>query len=458
MKITGFLNIGIASALLPAKITRRKRIYKNLNIQNDDPDTFSSDYSSFVPVTFNEFSGPVLSSVSSSDSFEDSVFERDENCTDPNDAICEPEEQTCTAETKKENNCSCDCVQTMVKKIDRDFGIGPEKARISIIQYSKDTEVVTNFIEAASYTLEMLVSKARNLEMDKFVAQGSYVTNGLKNVIENFAGARENSKRVLLTITDGYNHPSVSVIAIKEAMNLLHDALEVDVHTIARGDHSIMTEDECAAHMSSVQAVEICKKRAATLRYLNGNDPHIDKYTDAWAAKTFVDNVISLCPKREKEQIHCDCECPLPTGCEGKQGRTGFPGEQGRVGETGCQGMDGKPGKEGPVGPVGPNGASGRDGQPGHPGPKGEAGKIAVHGTHGPRGEPGKTGEKGVKGVHGPTGEPGICGERGIPGEQGRCGIKGMPGNHGPKGKAGYMDSHELKRQVFEILDNLKPQ
>ena len=96
---------------------------------------------------------------------------------------------------------------------------------------------------------------------------------------------------MLLTITDGYNHPSVSVIAIKEAMNLLHDALEVivfkqrliltclkvDVHTIARGDHSIMTEDECAAHMSSAQAVEICKKRAATLRYLNGNDPHIDK-------------------------------------------------------------------------------------------------------------------------------------------------------------------------------------
>ena len=53
--------------------------------------------------------------------------------------------------------------------------------------------------------------------------------------------------------------------------------MKVDVHTIARGDHSIMTEDECAAHMSSAQAVEICKKRAATLRYLNGNDPHIDK-------------------------------------------------------------------------------------------------------------------------------------------------------------------------------------
>ena len=83
----------------------------------------------------------------------------------------------------------------MIKKIDRDFGIGHEKARISIIQYSKDTEVVTNFVEAASYTPEMLVNKARYLEMDKFVAQGSYVTNGLKHVIENFAGARENSKR-----------------------------------------------------------------------------------------------------------------------------------------------------------------------------------------------------------------------------------------------------------------------
>lgn len=83
----------------------------------------------------------------------------------------------------------------MIKKIDRDFGIGPEKARISIIQYSKDTEVVTNFVEAASYTPDMLINKARNLEMDKFVAQGSYVTNGLKNVIENFADARENSKR-----------------------------------------------------------------------------------------------------------------------------------------------------------------------------------------------------------------------------------------------------------------------
>ena len=107
-----------------------------------------------------------------------------------------------------------------------------------------------------------------------------------------------------------------------------------------------MTENECSAHMTSAQAVEICKKRAATLRYLNGNDPHIDKqdfflqktiflnpffrYTDAWAAKTFVDNVIGLCPKREKEQIHCDCKCPLPTGCQGERGPAGVPGEQGK--------------------------------------------------------------------------------------------------------------------------------
>lgn len=115
----GFLNIGIASALLPAKITRRKRIQKNFNIQNDDPESFSSDYSSFVPVTFNDFDGPVVSSVSSSDSFEDPVFDRDEMCTDPHDAICEPEEQTCTAEMKKEDNCSCDCVQVLFEGFTR---------------------------------------------------------------------------------------------------------------------------------------------------------------------------------------------------------------------------------------------------------------------------------------------------------------------------------------------------
>ncbi|CAG5103352.1 Oidioi.mRNA.OKI2018_I69.chr1.g733.t1.cds [Oikopleura dioica] len=492
MKITACLQIGLAHGLLQngGKITRRKRIHQ-IDIQNDDPESFSSDYSSFVPVTFKDFSshGPVVSSVSSSDSFDDSDFERDEICS-PHIPICEPEMQTCTAEMKKEEDCSCDCVQepplpceldiavlvdvcscsidvwnamksylqTMIKKIDRDFGIGPEKARISIIQYSKDTEVVTNFVEAASYIPDMLINKARNLEMDKFVAQGSYVTNGLKNVIENFADARENSKRVLLTITDGYNHPSVSVADIKGAMKLLHDAMEVDVHTIARGDHSIMTENECAAHMTSAQAVEICKKRAATLRYLNGNDPHIDKYTDAWAAKTFVDNVISLCPKREKEQIHCDCKCPLPTGCQGERGPAGVPGEQGKRGESGCTGEDGLPGEQGPIGPVGPMGVPGRDGQPGFPGPKGEPGKLADHGAHGPRGEKGPAGEQGPKGLPGSSGEPGDCGRQGPPGKSGRCGIKGMPGANGPKGKAGYMDSNELRRQVFAILDQLKPQ
>ena len=46
------------------------------------------------------------------------------------------------------------------------------------------------------------------------MAQGSYVTNGLRNVINEFNLSRTSAAKVLVTISDGYNHPTGEIIKI----------------------------------------------------------------------------------------------------------------------------------------------------------------------------------------------------------------------------------------------------
>ena len=48
--------------------------------------------------------------------------------------------------------------------------------------------------------------------------------------------------------------------------------------------------------------------------------------------------------------MHCECECPLPRGCQGADGQKGAKGAQGPPGQPGECGADGEDGPQGPPG------------------------------------------------------------------------------------------------------------
>ena len=78
-----------------------------------------------------------------------------------------------------------------------------------------------------------MIKVADDLNMDKFVAQGSYVTNGLRNVIEEFENSRDEATKVLVTVTSGYNHPTVTLGDIRGAVQILN-GMGVQTHAILR--------------------------------------------------------------------------------------------------------------------------------------------------------------------------------------------------------------------------------
>ena len=59
------------------------------------------------------------------------------------------------------------------------------------------------------------------------------MTHGLREVIEHFKSGRPDANRALLSITDGYNHPSVTVADIRMQTNAL-DREKVALHAIGR--------------------------------------------------------------------------------------------------------------------------------------------------------------------------------------------------------------------------------
>ena len=62
---------------------------------------------------------------------------------------------------------------------------------------------------------------------------GSYVTHGLDEAIQNFKEGRQEANRALISITDGYNHPSVTVNQIRQRTEELLDH-GVKLHAIGR--------------------------------------------------------------------------------------------------------------------------------------------------------------------------------------------------------------------------------
>ena len=86
---------------------------------------------------------------------------------------------------------------------------------------------------AKATNYEELLKTIDDLKMDNFVAQGSYVTHGLDEVIRNFKNGRSDSNKALLSITDGYNHPSVTVREIQDKTKVIND-MNISLHAIGR--------------------------------------------------------------------------------------------------------------------------------------------------------------------------------------------------------------------------------
>ena len=59
------------------------------------------------------------------------------------------------------------------------------------------------------------------------------MTHGLDEVIRNFKNGRPDANKALLSITDGYNHPSVTVREIQQKTRIMKD-MNISLHAIGR--------------------------------------------------------------------------------------------------------------------------------------------------------------------------------------------------------------------------------
>ena len=113
---------------------------------------------------------------------------------------------------------------------------------------------------------------------------GSYVTHGLDEAIQNFKEGRQNANKALISITDGYNHPSVTVNQIRQRTEeLVHNG--VKLHAIGRTElirycifHTLafffsnwtFRYEQC--DFPSAPRTEVCRRRAESMTLLNEND------------------------------------------------------------------------------------------------------------------------------------------------------------------------------------------
>merc|ERR1712176_149355 len=405
--------------------------------------------------------------------------EDDYVCIEEPEPICDTQED-CIAEMQKEEKCVCDCneepppkcdldivllidvcscsidvwngvksyADALISKYQQEIGISADEARVSLVQFSQSTKNVISFSD--SYA-EIINAIENDMTMDDFVAQGMYITNGLKAVKKDLANARPGSTRVLVTVTDGYTHPSIEASDVQALLDDLGD--DIQLHAISRSE--FRRDDEC--NFASQARTSVCQRRAAVLKMLNGGKDDVFMYSDAESTHDVIEAGKEACPPPPTKALHCECECPLPIGCQGEVGDGGIRGPVGDKGDIGETGKDGEDGEQGKDGIQGPKGEKGPDGSPGFNGPPGEPGINGQPGHHGDRGNQGPQGDKGIKGPPGQSGPTGPNGKRGNPGPEGGVGNVGMPGAPGPVGKPLTVNMRTIKDQVFAILDELKP-
>lgn len=411
-----------------------------------------------------------------------------EECEPVEPPFCPPDEE-CTA-GMKDQDCTCDCneepppkcdldvvvmidvcscspevwhgiksyVDALVTKYDQEIGVSEDEVNVAIVAFSDTVKTIVPFGDPKSFDFEGLTDDVdgviHNINISPFASQGTYIDKALEHVNnEVMKGARPNSKKVLVSLTDGYNHPSVR----SETFNANVDAIVnqgVSIHAVARLPYT--RSDECEEY-GSVNRKKVCQARAHVLRKLNNDDEDIFIYSDARSTHDVIASSEEMCPAPSEKSLHCECTCDLPNGCPGGSGDRGVNGLDGEKGPEGPAGMDGETGQQGDCGPEGPQGERGPDGSPGVNGPRGEPGRDARHGQHGNRGNQGPVGDKGITGPPGPSGDTGLNGDTGMQGDQGEIGKDGMPGPPGKQGQPKMVNMGSLKNAVFAILDELKP-
>ena len=62
--------------------------------------------------------------------------------------------------------------------------------------------------------------------------------------MEEFERSREEAEKVLVTVTGGYNHPTVTLGDVRGAMQIL-ETMEVQTHAILRSKDKLVTYDSC---------------------------------------------------------------------------------------------------------------------------------------------------------------------------------------------------------------------
>jgi len=375
----------------------------------------------------------------------------------------------------------------LIKRIGRDQElslVGSGNLRISVLQFS---DIIKNPVPFKDST-DGATNKEVTSELTKavnglgFIGQGAYLNKALNQSLIQFQNnPRTNASKVIIVLTNGNSHPTVSQRAVQQSVDGLDQAgVTVIPISVTRRCH-VQTQDMWVDNMCP--DVNVMTKLGKIGR--NSNTPF---YTmkDSESITDVLDELRGKSIQKVAELNAspcntCNCTCDLPPGPpgmkgekgesikgdkgdQGIQGDTGDRGEKGAVGpqgETGAQGppgldgADGKdgskgePGERGEVGPQGPvgeqgikgatgeRGVQGEQGEPGERGPKGEEGEMGLAGT---RGEQGKTGAQGEKGDRGPAGENGI-GIKGEPGREGRRGERGERGFEGPQGPQGAKGS-----------------
>ena len=83
---------------------------------------------------------------------------------------------------------------------------------------------IVAFGDPISYDIGKLKEKIKNIQIDPF--QATFLGKALAHVIDEFRNARDDSKKILISVTDGYVHPYDSLNSIERAADRLTVGLE----------------------------------------------------------------------------------------------------------------------------------------------------------------------------------------------------------------------------------------
>ncbi|CAG11222.1 unnamed protein product, partial [Tetraodon nigroviridis] len=385
-----------------------------------------------------------------------------------------------------------DFVERVVEKL----SVGPNKDRVSVVQYSRDAEVHFNLNTYS--TREDIIDSVRGLRHrgGAPVRTGAALQYVRDNVFTNSSGSRrlQGVPQMLILLNGGRSYDSVDtpasslkqqgvfVIGIgtrnSDRTELQKISFEPS-YTLAVTEFTDLPsiQEQLSSVMSTVLLKATAMSPTVTVHLTDGLDaPFVEmknrvEELQQSGVSSFILVGLERVPKFEEalqlefgrgfrytrplrlnvmdldyellEELDNIAErqcCRVPCKCIGSRGDRGSVGITGTKGNPGLEGSQGHPGDEGTSGErglPGVNGTQGFQGCPGQRGVKGGRGYSGETGEYGDIGLDGINGEEGKGGVSGPPGDRGNPGRRGAPGPIGTPGNKGEDGNPGPRGPGG---------------------